>query len=240
MALGPTPVDDAVLRCQEIRAILRGDPWAEALALQPLASLHAMRGEFSVANGLLEESAATLAGFGATVDAAVSHPESFVATLAGDYERAERLLRDGRRVLEEMGERAVLASTEGYLAQVLLLMDRDRDADRFAGRCAALATADDASPQVLWRQVRARVLARRGRARRALELGREAVEIAMTTDHLNIQADALVDLALVYRAAGADAEAEDALATAIRVYRAKGNLVRAREADRLSARPVGV
>jgi class 3 adenylate cyclase/tetratricopeptide (TPR) repeat protein len=240
MALGPTPVDEAVLRCQEIRAILRGDPWAEALALQPLASLHAMRGEFSVANELLAESAATLAGFGPTVDAAVSHPESFVATLAGDYDRAERVLRDGRRVLEEMGERAVLASTEGYLAQVLLLTGRDRDADRFARRCAELATADDASPQVMWRQVRARVFARRGHARRAVELGREAVRIAMTTDHLNIQADALVDLALVYQAAGAADEADAALATAIQVYRAKGNLVREREADRLSARPVSV
>jgi tetratricopeptide (TPR) repeat protein len=240
MALGPTPVDEAVLRCQEIRAILRGDPWAEALALWPLASLHAMRGEFSVANGLIEESAATLAGFGPTVDAAVSHPEAYVATLAGDYERAERVLRDGRHVLEEMGERAVLASTEGYLAQVLLLTGRDREADRFARRCAELATADDASPQVLWRQVRARVFARRGHARRAVELGREAVRIAMTTDHLNIQADALVDLALVHQAAGAADEADAALATAIQVYRAKGNLVREREADRLSARPVSV
>ena len=46
MAVGPTPVDAAIVRCQEIRAILSGDPWAEALALQPLASLHAMRGEF--------------------------------------------------------------------------------------------------------------------------------------------------------------------------------------------------
>ena len=76
----------------------------------------------------------------------------------------------------------MLASTEGYLAQVLLLTGRDREADRLARRCAALATDDDASPQVIWRQVRARVLARRGDAQRAVELGREAVEIAMTTD----------------------------------------------------------
>ena len=125
MALGPTPVDAAIVRCQEIRAILSGDPWAEALALEPLASLHAMRGEFAIAFELLEESSAALAGFGPTVDAAVSHPEAFVAMLAGDLERAEHVLRAGCRVLEQMGERAVLASTEGYLAQVLL---HDRDA----------------------------------------------------------------------------------------------------------------
>jgi class 3 adenylate cyclase/tetratricopeptide (TPR) repeat protein len=240
VALGPTPVEVGIVRCQEICAILKGDPWAEALALQPLASLHAMRGEFPIAFRLLDESSATLAGFGPTVDAAVSHPEVFVATLAGDLARAERLLRNGRRVLEEMGERAVLASTEGYLAQVLLLTGRDRDADRFARRCAALATEDDASPQVVWRQVRSRVLARRGRARQAVELAREAVEIAMATDHLNVQADALVDLAEAYRAADAAGEAAEALAAAVQIYEAKGNLVQARGAGRLVARPVGV
>ena len=56
MAVGPTPVDAAIVRCEEIRAILSGDPWAEALALEPLASLHAMRGEFAIAFELLDES----------------------------------------------------------------------------------------------------------------------------------------------------------------------------------------
>jgi class 3 adenylate cyclase len=239
VAVGPMPVDAAIVRCEEIRAILKGDPWAEALALQPLASLHAMRGEFAVAFALLDESSETLSGFAPTVDAAVSHPEVFVAMLAGDLERAERHLRAGRRLLEEMGERAVLASTESYLAQVLLAAGRDAEADRLARRCAALATDDDAWPQVAWRQVRARVLARRGQTRRALELAHEAVEVAMTTDHLNLQGDALVDLALVQAAAGS-AEPEAALAAALEIYEAKGNIVRGREARRRLTRPVSV
>jgi class 3 adenylate cyclase/tetratricopeptide (TPR) repeat protein len=240
VAVGPMPVDAAIVRCREIRAVLTGDPWAEALALQPLASLHAMRGEFDAAFALLDESAATLAGFGPTVDAAVSHPEVFVAVLAGDLDRAERHLKTGRRVLERMGERAVLASTESYLAQVALLAGRDREADRLARRCAALATEDDAWAQAAWRQVRARVLAGRGETRRALDLAREAAEIAMATDHLNLQADAMVDLAVVQEAAGCHDEAVESLSTAVGIYTAKGNVVRAREARRLLARPVGV
>ena len=59
-----------------------------------------MRGEFSTAFALLDDSAATLAGFGPTLDAAVSHPKVFVAILAGDLERAERHLKAGRRILE--------------------------------------------------------------------------------------------------------------------------------------------
>ncbi len=41
MAVGSTPVDLAIVRCEQIRSILHDDPWAEALAMQPLASLHA-------------------------------------------------------------------------------------------------------------------------------------------------------------------------------------------------------
>jgi tetratricopeptide (TPR) repeat protein len=239
-AVGPTPVDVAIVRCAEIRATLANDPWAGALALQPLASLHAMRGEFETAVALLDESAATLAGFAPTLDAAVSHAEVFVAVLAGDFDRAERHLRAGRRLLEEMGERAVLASTEAHLAQVLLMRGRVPEADKVARRCAALATEDDASPQAAWRQVRARVLASRGQTRRALELADEAVAIVMTTDHLNEQADAMVDLALVHEAAGSAAAAAAALASAAEIYEAKGNVVRAREAQGRLARPVSV
>jgi tetratricopeptide (TPR) repeat protein len=228
-AVGPTPVDAAIARCEEIRVILAGDPWAEALALQPLASLHAMRGEFSKAFGLLDESSSALAGFGPTVDAAISHPEVFVAMLAGDPERAERHLRRGRRLLERMGERAVLASTDSYLAQVVLMAGRDAEADRLARRCAALATEDDAWPQAAWRQVRARVLAARGQSSRALEFARDAVEIAMATDHPNLQADAIVDLALVCEAAGCHEDAAAARTRALGIYEDKGNLVRARE-----------
>jgi class 3 adenylate cyclase/tetratricopeptide (TPR) repeat protein len=240
MAVGPTPVDVAIVRCTEIRAILRRDPWAEALALQPLASLHAMRGEFDEAFALLDESAATLAGFGPTVDAAVSHPEVFVAVLAGDLDRAERHLRQGRRLLEQMGERAVLASTESYLAQVALMGGRAAEADRLARRCASLATDDDAWAQAAWRQVRARVLAARGQTQRALGYAHQAVEIAMTTDHLNTQADSLVDLAFVLDAAGLSDEAVAALNRAIEIYEAKGNTVRSREAREALTRHVKV
>ena len=237
MAVGPTPVDAAIVRCEEIRAILEGDPWAEALALQPLASLHAMRGEFATAFELLDESSAALAGFGPTVDAAVSHPEVFVAMLAGDLERAERHLRTGRRLLEQMGERAVLASTEGYLAQVCSW--RDATARRTGSRGGARRSRRTTMPRHRHLAPGARARARRrGHAQRALELAREAVEIAMTTDHLNIQADALVDLAIVQEAAGAADEAETALATAVRIFETKGNVVRAREGGRLPTRPI--
>jgi class 3 adenylate cyclase/tetratricopeptide (TPR) repeat protein len=240
VALGPTPVPRAIARCREICRILIDDPWAHALALQPLASLHAMRGEFDTAFGLLDESQATLAAISPSLDAAVSHPEVYVSMMAGDLERAERHLRQGKRELQRLGERAVLASTEGYLAQVMLLAGRDDEADRAARRCARLATSADAGAQCAWRRVRARLLSAQGQHRQALTLAREAVQIVANTDHLNSQGDAMVDLAVVLAADGSQHEAAEALAAGVDRYRAKGNIVSATEAASALSRPVVV
>jgi tetratricopeptide (TPR) repeat protein len=238
VALGPTPVPQAIARCREICRILIDDPWAHALALQPLASLLAMQGDFDTAFGLLDESEATLAAISPSLDAAVSHPEVYVSLLAGDLDRAERHLRRGKRELQRLGERAVLASTEGYLAQVMLLAGREAEADRAARRCARLATTADAGAQCAWRRVRARLLSAQGRHRQALALAREATQIVANTDHLNSQGDAMVDLAVVLAAGGSQREAVEVLAGGVDRYRAKGNVVSAREAASALSRPV--
>ena len=240
VALGPTPVPRAIARCRQICRILIDNLLTRALALQPLASLHAMRGEFDTAFGLLDESEATLAAISPSLDAAVSHPEVYVSMMAGDLDRAERHLRQGKRELQRLGERAVLASTEGYLAQVMLLAGRDAEADRAARRCARLATTADAGAQCAWRRVRARLLSAQGRHRQALTLAREAVQIVANTDHLNSQGDAMVDLAVVLAADGSRREAAEALATGVDRYRAKGNVVSATEAGSALSRPVVV
>jgi len=240
VAMGPTQVSDGIARCREICSLLVPDPWAHALALQPLASLHAMTGDFGTAFGLLDDSAEALAELSPSLDAAVSHAEVYVSILAGDIDRAERHLRRGRRELQRLGERAVLASTEGYLAEVLLAAGRDLEAVRAAQRCARLATDADAGAQALWRRVRARVLSSQGRHRRAITLAQEAVDILATTDHLNSQGEAMVDLARVLAANGSNEEASAALATGIERFEAKGNIVSAREAGIDQSRLVGV
>ena len=177
MYIGPTPVDAAIERCLEILAGLATNPWAAAIALPPLAGLRAMRGELDVAIALVDESRAALAEFGPTLDGACINPaEVTVLVLRGDLGAAERRLRASCRQLERMGERAVLASTEGYLAQVLLAQGRIREAGRSARRCRDLAAAGDVSAQVLWRQAQARVLLAGDRLAAAEQLARQAVE----------------------------------------------------------------
>jgi hypothetical protein len=78
---------------------------------------------------------------------------------------------------------------------------------------------------MLWRQVRGKVLARRGELEEGERVAREAVALAAETDMLNAHAAALLDLADVLALAGRDAQAE--LDQAHALYERKGNLVMA-------------
>jgi tetratricopeptide (TPR) repeat protein len=221
---GPTPVPEAFARCNAILKRLHGNPWAEALVHHQVASLHAMRGEFDRAFALLDAANAVLATYAPTVDAAVSDPEVFVSMLAREPGRAERHLRAGRRQLEAMGERAVLASTEAMLGIAVFDQGRHAEADRLARRSARLATDGDISAQAFWRRVHGLVLAERGRVHDAERFVREAVALTELTDCLNDRAAALEDLARVRDLAGNQIDAASARDAALELYRRKGNI----------------
>ena len=65
-----------------------------------------------------------------------------------------------------------------------------------------IADADDVATQYLWRSVRAKLLARRGRFDEAESMGREAIEIIETAQDPDSQGYAWIDLAEVLRMAG--------------------------------------
>ena len=75
---------------------------------------------------------------------------------------------------------------------------------------------------MLWRQVRAQVLARRGEHAEAEQLAREAVSLAEETDMLNFHGNALADLAEVYALAGRTEDARDAARAGALALRAEG------------------
>ena len=112
-------------------------------------------------------------------------------------------------------------------AQALYALDRLEEADDWAGRAAELGAIDDAFTQMLWRQVRAKVLARRGQHAEADRLAREAVAVCADTDMLEAQGDVYADLAEVLLLGGKPDEAATALEDALERYERKGNLVSA-------------
>jgi predicted ATPase/class 3 adenylate cyclase/DNA-binding winged helix-turn-helix (wHTH) protein len=225
---GPTPVEEAIRRCEEIRREVSANPAASAQVLQPLAALHAMKGRFDHARGLHAASGKAFEELGLTLSLAVSHTDAgTIDLLAGDPLAAERNLRRGYDALAEMGERNHLSTSAALLAQALLALERDEEAERFARLSEEWADADDLITQVLWRGVRAMTLARRGLVQEAESLAREAVALAETSDFVNDRGDAFVDLAIVHRQAGQLDQARAALAEGLRRYEQKGNAVAA-------------
>jgi class 3 adenylate cyclase/DNA-binding winged helix-turn-helix (wHTH) protein len=223
LVLGPTPVADAIRRCEGIERDVTCNPAATADVQQSLAALHAMEGRFDHARELIDSSSAVFEDLGLTLTTVAGHDRALVELLAGDPVAAEQSLRAGFSTLEQMGESNLLATSAAYLAQALLAQRRDEEAERFARLSDELATADDLLTQVLWRGVLARTLVGRDSLEEAEEIARDAVALSERTDFITHKGDALVDLAIVMSQAGHPEQARVALADGLRLYRQKGN-----------------
>jgi class 3 adenylate cyclase/tetratricopeptide (TPR) repeat protein len=223
--VGPTPVEEAIELCLQIRDQVRSSPVAMAETLHPLAALHAMRGEFDVARALVHEGNAIIEELGRIYSAGLSHHEAFVAMLTGEPEVAEERLRRAYETLEEMGEKTLLATTAAYLAQAIYAQDRLEEASHFSQVSREVAVEEDLSAQVVGRGVSAKILAREGRGDEAEALAREAVELAASTDFLTHCGEAFLDLAEVLQLNGQPAEAENALRAGLELFERKGDLI---------------
>jgi tetratricopeptide (TPR) repeat protein len=237
--LGPTPVDEAIRDCEAFRELVRASPIATASTLNPLAVLHAMKGEFEIAERLLEQAGEMLHELGG-IGAGVSHLETFARLLAGQPALAEARLRADVETLSSMNAEAALATTTALLAQVVYAQGRTREAGELCRMSERRAAAEDATTQVLWRGVLAKVLASGDRCEEAEALAREAVALAEPTDLLLHRGDAMLDLAEVLRTCGRTVESDHAARTAFQLYELKGNVAAAARArPLLSHRPGG-
>ena len=221
---GPTPVEDVLRWHAEERP-------THALAVRQRGVLEAMQGRFDVARGLVARGDAAAEELGQTIWVAVAGMARWdVETLAGDVAAAERAVRESCERLEELGDTGYRSTATAQLADSLYHRDRFDDAERESEVAEALAAPDDRLSQALWRQVRAKLHARDGRAADAERLAREAVAVLSETDMLDYHARAVADLADVLRAVDLPEAASAELATAIELFEAKGNLVRAERA----------
>jgi len=232
-AFGPTPVPEAIERCQDMRRQVSGSGVAIALTLHPLAALHAMTGDFEQARELVREANAILGELG-RMESAVSHHEALVELLAGRPETAEARLRVGYEELGRMGgDGALLATTAAMLAQAVYEQDRLDEASELCEQSAAATPPDDLVTQVLWRGVQAKALARRERFAEAEALAREAVALVERTDLLVHHGDALLDLAAVLRLAGSAADADAAAEAGCALHERKGNVAATERVKRM-------
>ena len=227
--IGPTPVDQAIELCLDIRQQVRSSPVALAETLHPTAVLHAMRGEFDHARSLVREGNAIIEDR-RIYSAGLSHHEAFVEMLAGQPAMAEDRLRRAYAMLDEMGEKNFLATTVAMLAQAIYAQDRPEEAWRLCEVSQAIARDEDLSAQVIGRGTCAKILAGQGRGDQAEALAREAVTLAASTDFLTHHGQAFIDLAEVLQLNRRPVEAESALRAGLELYERKGDLVSAERA----------
>jgi tetratricopeptide (TPR) repeat protein len=147
-----------------------------------------------------------------------------IEILGADPAAAEAELREGFRLLDEMGEKALLSTVAFKLGEALYLQGRYEEAEEFARVSEDLTPPDDIASEVGWRALRAKILARRAELEQAERLSTEAVRLIEQTDALPHHADVLVSRAEVLRLAGRSEEATAALQEAIRLYETKGIL----------------
>jgi tetratricopeptide (TPR) repeat protein len=224
MFYGPAPVDEVLRWHEEERP-------THALAVRQRGVLEAMQGRFDAARALVAQGDAAAEELGQTIWLAVGGMARWdVETLAGDVDAAERAARASCVHLEQIGDTGYRATATAQLAESLYLRNRLDEADRELQVAETLAAPDDRLSQALWRQVRAKLHARAGRAADAERLAREAVALLGETDMVDYHARAVIDLADVLRAVDLPDEASAALAAAIELFEAKGNLVRAERA----------
>ena len=221
LVFGPTPVDDALY-------------WYEAeqpkhsMALNERAILEAMRGRFTEARALIaaadaranerEETIWRAGGWMATWE---------VETLAGNEPAGESAARRTCEFLERLGDTAFRSLATGQLASSLYGLGRRDEAERWTRVAEELSSSDDVTSNMMWRQVRAKLLARSGQYEDAERLAREAVDLGQRTDMLNWHARALADLAQVFVLRGRTDDAVPMLEQALALYERKGNTVMA-------------
>jgi tetratricopeptide (TPR) repeat protein len=139
-----------------------------------------------------------------------------------------------------MGERYSRTTIACLLAQTLWALGRFDEADAFAKIAEDDSDPDDVSNQVIWRSVRAKLLAREGRTAEAIALAKEAVALIEATVDITSVADTLVDMANVLDLAGRGHESGPPLEEALKLYQAKGDRVSARSIrDRLALAGIG-
>jgi tetratricopeptide (TPR) repeat protein len=221
MFYGPTPVDEALRWYEDQQA-------KHPIPLTQQAMLEAMHGSFDRARALASSADAVAVEFGQKLWLAAGGMALWeIETLAGDPSAAERAVRRSCELLEELGDAGYRFLAVSQLAASLYALERLDEAHEWTRTAEELAPNDDVATQMLWRQVRAQVLARRGEHKEAEALARKAISLAEETDMFNFHGNALADLAEVYALAGRTENAREQLEQALVLYERKGNLIAA-------------
>ena len=229
---GPTPVDQAIHRCNELMDEAVSDRAGEANIQAFAGGLHGMLGQFDEARRLVASARETFEEIGMSVTIA-----NFCGAVSGAIEMAcenhagaEIALRESCQALEELHEYSLLSTRAAELGEALCALGRFDEAGTWARLSEQHAASEDLDGQSAWRAVDAEVRAAQGELAEAEALSREAVRLSARTDMLSRRGRAALVLANVLRRQERFDEASAAADDAARLFKRKGNVVWARRA----------
>ena len=233
---GPTTVQQALQQCEEFVTGDMRDRLVQGLIMCKIAQLRAMNGDFADARTMYRHARKMLDDLGQSVNVATtSFDLGMIELLAGDPAEAERAVRADYDALVQLGATYLLSGMGAILARAVRAQGRDDEALELTKTVESAAAEDDVDAQVLWRGIRAPILARAGRTTEAEALARAAHEKARQTEMPSLHGFALTELASVLQVAGRFDEARAVMAEAMAVYEKKGDTVSAARAKRLLA-----
>jgi ATP/maltotriose-dependent transcriptional regulator MalT len=188
---GPTPVDEAIARGENLLAERPDDRSLRASITGGIAGLNAMRGDFDEARRLQADARALYEALGQRFRIALwSLVAAEIEGLAGEPEAATAILRWAFQELEDMGWTSVMSTMAAFLADAL--GPESDEALHYSRLSEELAADEDVVTQVMWRIARAR-------ASGDEELARQAVRLAEPTDYPDLKARAFLALGDVAR-----------------------------------------
>jgi hypothetical protein len=235
LSMGPTPVPEAIARCEKLLGLRTADLAAEASVSAQLAHLHAMAADFDLASSLLERTTGIYSDLGLTQSLLLTGriTEARIARLADELERAAELYTATCESLIGAQRGFHLATQAAELAEVLAELGRWNEAARWSETAEAHARAADRAGHVAALAARALVLAHDGDPS-AADFASNAVTLAAETDVPDLRASAYLATAVTLD------DPEPALAAALDEYERKQNVaaaarVRARIAAAASA-----
>jgi class 3 adenylate cyclase len=224
---GPTPVPEAVARCEQLLESEGLNRFGRANVDTFLAGLVAQTSDFDRARQLLASSRTTYEDLGHRMALA-----TFSGVILGDVElladdsiAAETTFRWVFDALLARHAYSRLASRAGDLAETLYRQGRFDEAAEWVAIGEKHTASDDLDAFVLWLPVQAKLLAQGGAGERAVAVASRVIELVETSDGLNRRAAVWADFGEVHRIAGSSTQANAAFARAVDLYEAKGNVV---------------
>jgi class 3 adenylate cyclase/tetratricopeptide (TPR) repeat protein len=231
IVFGPVSVQEGMRHVEVILEQMGEIPAVQNIALHILGHLRARLGQFDGALDALTRWRGQFRELGQEMQYAITAGCVWdVCSLAEDWAGGEQALREGYAILERMEEKGFLSTSAAYLGEAVLRQGRFDEAERYSAISQELGASDDLLNEAVWRALRAKVLAARGDFEQAESLARAAVEIAASTDYLDLRAATWLDLAEILRAARSP-ELEAAASEALALYELKGNTVGAARAS---------